>query len=343
MGKVAVAAAMLALGAAGVADAQRVVQPGPGAGYPMPRPDVRYPPMPPAPVQPVSGSRWGSKIGGRWWGGVNAPGGWSAHRAPQRGWRLPSYWLAPRFRIDDWNGYGFAPPPQGYTWTRYYDDAVLIDARGEVRDTVGGVDWDFPDRGHDGRVASDDRAYERDDRARRDRRGVGGAVAGAVVGGLAGNLIAGGGNRLGGTLIGAGVGAAAGHAVGARRERERDYAPPPPPPPEYREPPPHHHGEDRPVRRPVPALAYPPPPQWTSADGRTTVTVTTSGGGAPVIYAPAHAYGGGVTTITVQVAPVVTTTTTEIVEDSVTWTRPAARKVRPKRLWRPRSKICVCR
>lgn len=253
MGRMAMIGVALALGTAGTADAQRMVQHGPGAGYPPPGAGVRYPRLPQPPVQ--SSARWGSKVGGRWWGGANAPGGWAAYRAPRRGWRVPSYWAAPRFYITDWDAYGFSAPPQGYYWSRYYDDAVLIDGRGEVYDTVGGVDWDGYEHGYDER---------------------------------------------------------------------RDHVAPPPPPYEDRFDR-RDHGQDR------------QPPAWVSGDGRTTVTVTT-GGSAPVFHGPAYGYGygGGTTTIVVQSAPVVTTTTTEIIEDSVTYTRPVVRHFYKKRVWRPR-------
>jgi len=85
---------------------------------------------------------WGGSIGGRWIGGARAPGGWSAYRRPVRGWAMPDYWLAPSFTIVDWRAYGLAPPPAGYRWSRYYDDAVLIDPYGRAMDCVEGVDWD---------------------------------------------------------------------------------------------------------------------------------------------------------------------------------------------------------
>ena len=207
-------------------------------------------------------ARWGSNVNGRWWGGVNAPGGWTAYRRPARGYVLPSYWISPRFTVSNWNGYGLTQPTNGYRWIRYYDDAVLIDGRGSVYDVAEGVDWDRYDQGYytddtsvyagpadrgayvpddgyprDGRIprAPDDR---RDRVSRRGSNGLAGAAVGAAVGGVAGNVIAGRGNRLGGTLIGAGVGAAAGYAVDkssdrAGDRRRRDYAPPPPPPPAY--------------------------------------------------------------------------------------------------------------
>ncbi|MDB5706508.1 MAG: Translation initiation factor 2 [Sphingomonas bacterium] len=91
--------------------------------------------------------RWGGSVGGRWYGGSNAPGGWNAYRRPNRGWTLPRYWIAPSFFISDWGTYGLSTPPQGYNWTRYYDDAVLVDGRGRVMDSVDGIDWDSYDDG----------------------------------------------------------------------------------------------------------------------------------------------------------------------------------------------------
>ncbi len=299
--------------------------------------------------------RWGSKVGGRWWGGANAPGGWNAYHRPYRGYALPSYWIAPRFYISDWQTYGLTQPTYGYNWVRYYDDAVLVDGRGSVYDTRSGIDWDrydggyadddrvyadggpddrgVDDRGYDDRVY-DDRGY--DDRGYRRRdNGVGGAVAGAVVGGVAGNVIAGRGNRLGGTLIGAGVGAAAGYAIDKAEDRR---APPPPP-----------RGYDRGYAVPVAPDRGPPPPpvgyapggsNWHSADGTTTVTTSSGGSG---YYRGGYYYpGASTTTVVVQTAPVVTTTTTEIYEDAVTYTRKPAVRTKTKRVWRPAPK-CLCR
>lgn len=87
-------------------------------------------------------SRWGGRIDGRWEGGHRAPGGWAAYRRPTRGWRVPNYWIGSNFYIDDFAYYGLATPPRGYRWIRYYDDAVLIDDRGRVYDSVQGIGWD---------------------------------------------------------------------------------------------------------------------------------------------------------------------------------------------------------
>lgn len=167
-----------AFGASG-ADAQRLGQGGsnPGAPYPVPPyqgqgaplPPQQLPPPAPQPGQPYPGQaypgqaypaqsyqgpsyqgrppqpngqrRWGGN-GGRWSGGTNAPGGWNGYRRPHRGFALPSYWISSNFYLGDYADYGLAPPPPGYSWHRYYDDAVLVDGRGRVWDSVNGLDWD---------------------------------------------------------------------------------------------------------------------------------------------------------------------------------------------------------
>lgn len=88
------------------------------------------------------GPGWGGGyIGGQWAAGSRAPGGWNAYRRPHRGWRMPNYWRSPDYRIQNFQLYGLAPPPQGYGWSRYYDDAVLVDYDGQVYDSVSGIDW----------------------------------------------------------------------------------------------------------------------------------------------------------------------------------------------------------
>ena len=338
MRTVIIMAAGLATASAGAADAQRVVTRGPGAGYPVPGrggPAVNSHPHGPVVGQPA-GSRWGSRVNGRWWGGANAPGGWAAYRRPVRGYALPPYWTAQRFYVADWNTYGLRQPASGYRWVRYYDDAVLIDGRGSVWDSVSGLDWDRYDGGDNGYAPGYADGGYADDRGGGERRdnGLGGAAIGAVAGGVAGNLIAGRGNRLGGTLIGAGVGAAAGYAIDKAEDRGRYQPPVAPPPGAHYPPPPGYYDDDR---------GYPPPPpvvhagpgraDWVSPDGRTTVTTSSGGGG--------YWGGGSTTTVVVQSAPVVTTTTTttEIIEDYVTYTRAPVKKVRS---WKPKTR-CHCR
>ena len=94
-------------------------------------------------------SRWGGSVGGHWQGGVSAPGGWHAYRRPSRGWIMPHYWISPSFFISDYGTYGLSTPPQGYSWSRYYDDAVLMDQNGRVYDSVSGIDWDNYDSAED--------------------------------------------------------------------------------------------------------------------------------------------------------------------------------------------------
>jgi Ni/Co efflux regulator RcnB len=142
------------------ADAQRLGggQTAPGASYPMPGAgqavQQRLPMAPHVPMaqpgrpnpgmHPVSQpnrQRWGGMVGGRWQGGANAPGGWNAYHRPSRGFRLSHYWFSPSFFLNDYAGYGLSDPPLGYGWYRYYDDAVLLDSRGRVYDSVDGLDW----------------------------------------------------------------------------------------------------------------------------------------------------------------------------------------------------------
>lgn len=118
-----VAATILGLATPGAA--QRVVRPGPGVRPPVPE---------------VPGTRWDMR-GGHWDVGGSAPGGWAAYRRPYRGWALPRYWTQPGFEVGDASRFGLPSPPDGYRWTRYYDDAVLVDPRGSVYDLVDGIDW----------------------------------------------------------------------------------------------------------------------------------------------------------------------------------------------------------
>lgn len=339
MSIVVATSAMAGMAIAVPVQAQRIQQRAPGATYGMP--GTR--PVPPT----VHAPRWGSKVDGRWWGGTNAPGGWRAYRRPTRGYALPTYWNAPRFYIDDWSTYGLPRPPQGYRWTRYYDDAVMIDGRGSVYDSMSAVDWDrFEDDGYraDPAVVYADERPAPPPPVRRDT-GVGGAAIGAVAGGVAGNVIAGRGNRLGGTLIGAGVGAAAGYAI----DKAEDRRGPPPGGGRYDHddapygadydvpmgpdgPPPPYYGDRRSdgPRHAAPPMLDRGNGRWTSADGATTVVTSHVGGSHPGGYgAPVIAYGpGGTTTVTVQNAPCVTTTTTTTYEDVVSWSKPRVRTVR---------------
>ena len=297
--------------------------------------------------------RWGESRNGRWYAGWDAPGGWNAYRRPYRGWTLPTYWYAPSFYVSDWSIYGLGAPAQGYQWTRYYDDAVLVDGGGRVYDTVAGLDWSRGDAGYDGyadagydEVTSGyaaDEAYAGADYPRPTRdNGVGGAVIGGVVGGVAGNVIAGRGNRLAGTLVGAGVGAVAGAAIDRAEDRGRpaygaDY---PPPGAGY---PAAGLGYDG-----APGVVYAPPREIVQSTRSTRyedrggsdsrVYTTRSYGPAPTVTTYG-APGGTTTVVTVQPSVTTTTTTTEYVveHEPVTY-----RKV-TKRAWRSKAPRCLCK
>ena len=157
---IAAVVATLALGGATAADAQRIESRG-QRPMPLPAPKPVPPQGQPMPApnpgswnggqwqggnngnwQRNGRSRWGSRIGGFWWAGVRAPGGWNGYARIKRGKRLPGYWVSPNYIINDWQVYGLGAPPAGYYWSRYYNDAVLIDGSGTVYDTIGSVDWD---------------------------------------------------------------------------------------------------------------------------------------------------------------------------------------------------------
>jgi Ni/Co efflux regulator RcnB len=126
---------------------QQQVQP-PTQPRMQPRIQLQGQPMRGGQMPPPRQHRWGGSVGGQWYGGVNAPGGWNAYRRPTRGWTLPRYWIAPTFFISDYASYGLSQPPYGYNWTRYYDEAILMDQRGRVRDLVSEVDWDGNEGGY---------------------------------------------------------------------------------------------------------------------------------------------------------------------------------------------------
>lgn len=105
---------------------------------------------------------------------VNA---YPGYRVLQRGSTVPGYWMTQRYGISNYGLYGFDRPTSGTRWVRYYDDALLVDRSGRVRDGRYGLDFDrYGDSwGYDGRGIpvysgdrySDDRDY--DDGYRPDR------------------------------------------------------------------------------------------------------------------------------------------------------------------------------
>src|SRR5688572_27317141 len=68
-------------------------------------------------------------------------GGMFPHRL-QPGFVVPPMWFGPQFQVNNWQMYGFPPPPRRHRWVRYHDDAYLIDHDGRIRDTRYGMDWD---------------------------------------------------------------------------------------------------------------------------------------------------------------------------------------------------------
>jgi Ni/Co efflux regulator RcnB len=123
---------------------------GPTIGGHGPRPNVGHGPRPNVGhgPRPGGGHRWGHRMGGRWHAGHFAPGGWGGYRIPYRGFSLPTYWIQPTYRIVNYPVYGLYQPQQGYGWSRYYDDAVLMDNRGTVQDYRSGIAWDRMEGGY---------------------------------------------------------------------------------------------------------------------------------------------------------------------------------------------------
>lgn len=330
----------------------------PGMRPPMMRPPGMRPPMMRPPhMRPPVRNHWGSRHNGRWMGGWKAPGGWGGYHKLRRGAHVSRYWISPSFHIGNWGWYGLSQPGYGLGWSRYYDDAVLIDGRGYVYDYRDDIDWDrYDDR-------DDDDRYDRD-----ADDGVGGALLGGAVGAIAGNRIAGRGHRTEGTLIGAGVGALAGMAIDKAEEGAGNRGPAVPYPyvdggPGYD----YGYADDRVTdgsyegswsgtwKAPdvyegtwsgryegAPGADYPPPMHDgpPHAAHRMPPPVVIHRGGPSIAYAPqvwTHA-APGVTTVVIQPAAMTTTTTTTTYIEEV-----APKKAwKAKRAWKPRPK-CACR
>lgn len=71
------------------------------------------------------------------------------YRRPFRGFVMPRYWVQPSFYVPNYTIYGLSAPSHGLSWSRYYDDAVLLDGRGYVQDYRSDVNWNAGYSGED--------------------------------------------------------------------------------------------------------------------------------------------------------------------------------------------------
>lgn len=92
--------------------------------------------------------RRGPGFGGNY-GGL--PRNIGSYHRPFRGFTLPRFWIAPRFFLTNYRVYNLPQPATGYSWSRYYNDAVLTDSNGRVYDSVYDVEWDRYENHDDGR------------------------------------------------------------------------------------------------------------------------------------------------------------------------------------------------
>ena len=60
------------------------------------------------------------------WGRQEGERGAGPSRDFYRGERLPSYYRAPQYVVDDWRGHGLRTPPRGYHWVQTGGDYVLV-------------------------------------------------------------------------------------------------------------------------------------------------------------------------------------------------------------------------
>ncbi len=75
-------------------------------------------------------------------GGPRGFGGfYGYYQRPFSGYTVPTYWLAPSFAVQNYNTLGLYAPQPGYSWSRYYDDAVLRNPQGIVHAYQPNVDW----------------------------------------------------------------------------------------------------------------------------------------------------------------------------------------------------------
>lgn len=245
--------------------------------------------------------RWTMRDG-RWDAGYRAPGGWNAYRRLHRGGRLPGYWMGADFRIHDYLNFGLAAPPPGYSWVRYYDDAVLVDRDGSVWDSRDSISW-----GGAVAMASADDGY-----ARADGR------------------------------AGAGYPAPRIEPVDPDDYYDDGaYDDGPPPPPYDAPPPPRRHDEPGRYHGPYPGGYAPPvapPPVVQMAPSCAQACGGWQGGYNGMTWqngAWVGNYGAGTTVVVIPGAVTTTTTVTEYVTKSY-------RRAPTKRMWRKTRPRCGC-
>lgn len=286
------AAVIAGVAAATPAAAQRVWQD--GRWVVMPRTSA---PM----VMRANPHRWTMRDG-RWDAGYRAPGGWNAYRRLHRGGRLPGYWMGADFRVHDYLSFGLAAPPLGYSWVRYYDDAVLVDRDGSVWDSRDGISW-----GGAVAMASADDGY-----ARADSR------------------------------VGAGYPPPRIEPVDPDDYYDDGaYDDGPPPPPYDAPPPPRRHDEPGRYHGPYPGGYAPPvapPPVVQMAPSCAQACGGWQGGYNGMTWqngAWVGNYGAGTTVVVIPGAVTTTTTVTEYVTKSY-------RRAPTKRMWRKTRPRCGC-
>lgn len=107
--------------------------------------------MPTLPLRPPPGAHGMAPAAPMHWRAPPRPRGWiwgqpgwwgGSYQPAMRGYILPSYWLSPAYVIPEPGAYGFADAGQGRRWVRYYNDAVLVDGRGLIHESVHDVAWD---------------------------------------------------------------------------------------------------------------------------------------------------------------------------------------------------------
>lgn len=74
---------------------------------------------------------------------ANYPTPWAGeYLAPMRGTQLEAMFLTSDYIVSNEAAWGLPTAPAGLSWVRYWDDAVLVDRDGVVREVRAGLDWE---------------------------------------------------------------------------------------------------------------------------------------------------------------------------------------------------------